>query len=149
MAGKGNQQQSLMTVDQQGSPAPKRKVPDPENLALSIDVIREAIRGELKDAMTDLKQEMWRMSKRVDQVEGQVTKQMQQTINMLDEITVKHAAQGEVLQQLQEANREVTGSSAWRRRGGRFFHSGQHNGPWGDTAQAGTDHWRMGSRPGH
>ena len=47
------------------------------------------------------------MSKRVDQVEGQVTKQMQQTINMLDEITVKHAAQGEVLQQLQEANREV------------------------------------------
>ena len=68
--------------------------------------------------MTDLKQEMWRMSKRVDQVEGQVTKQMQQTINMLDEITVKHAAQGEVLQQLQEANREVTGSSAWRREGG-------------------------------
>ena len=109
MAGKGNQQQSLMTVDQQGSPAPKRKVPDPENLAMSIDVIREAIRGELKDGMTDLKQEMWRMSKRVDQVdEGQVTKQMQQTINMLDEITVKHAAQGEVLQQLQEANREVT-----------------------------------------
>ena len=76
---------------------------------MSIDVIREAIRGELKDGMTDLKQEMWRMSKRVDQVdEGQVTKQMQQTINMLDEITVKHAAQGEVLQQLQEANREVT-----------------------------------------
>ena len=119
MAGKGNQQQSLMTVDQQGSPAPKRKVPDPENLAMSIDVIHEAIRGELKDGMTDLKQEMWRMSKRVDQVdEGQVTKQMQQTINMLDEITVKHAAQGEVLQQLQEANREVTGSSAWRREGG-------------------------------
>eukprot|EP00439_Symbiodinium_sp_Y106_P049050 s2561_g6.t1 len=58
MAGKGNQQPGSMTVDQQGSPAPKRKVPDPENLALSIDMIREAIRGELKDAMTDLKQEM-------------------------------------------------------------------------------------------
>ena len=108
MAGKGNQQPGSMTVDQQGSPAPKRKVPDPENLALSIDVIREAIRGELKDAMTDLKQEMWGMSKRVDQVEGQVTKQIQQTINMLDEMTAKHVAQGEMLQQLQEANREVT-----------------------------------------
>eukprot|EP00439_Symbiodinium_sp_Y106_P047694 s3945_g6.t1 len=107
MAGKGNQQPGSMTVDQQGSPAPKRKVPDPENLALSIDVIREAIRGELKDAMTDLKQEMWGMSKRVDQVEGQVTKQMQQTINMLDEMTAKHVAQGEMLQQLQEANREL------------------------------------------
>ena len=69
--------------------------------------------------MTDLKQEMWRMSKRVDQVEGQVTKQMQQTINMLDEITVKHAAQGEVLQQLQEANREVTFRLERREKGGR------------------------------
>ena len=76
MAGKGNQQPGSMTVVLQGSPAPKRKVPDPENLALSIDVIREAIRGELKDAMADLKQEMWGMSKRVDQVEGQVTKQI-------------------------------------------------------------------------
>eukprot|EP00439_Symbiodinium_sp_Y106_P054591 s2522_g7.t1 len=77
-----NQQPGSMTVVLQGSPAPKRKVPDPENLALSIDVIREAIRGELKDAMADLKQEMWGMSKRVDQVEGQVTKQIQQTINI-------------------------------------------------------------------
>ena len=40
-------------------------------------------------------------------MESQVTRQMQQTINMLDEITSKYAQHGEILQQLQEANSEV------------------------------------------
>ncbi|CAE7719870.1 unnamed protein product [Symbiodinium necroappetens] len=46
-------------------------------------------------------------AQRVDHVESQVTKQMQQTINLLDEMTNKHAEHGGILEQLQEANREV------------------------------------------
>ena len=106
MTGKGGHVEN-MTVDQQGTPAPKRKVPDAENMALSIDVIREAITGELKEAMSDFKQELWGFGRRIDKVENQVTKQMQQTVNFLDEMTGKHAAHGDVLQQLQEASREV------------------------------------------
>ena len=44
---------------------------------------------------------------RVDNVESQVTTKMQQTINLLRDMTGKYQHQQDVLKRLQEANREV------------------------------------------
>ncbi|CAE7573262.1 pksJ [Symbiodinium sp. CCMP2592] len=97
-----------MQVDHQGNSPTKRRAPDKqEDMALNIDIIREAIRGELKDALSDVKQDLRTFATRVDNVESQVTRKMQQTINLLDDMTAKYAAHGDMLQQLQEANREV------------------------------------------
>ncbi|CAE7559110.1 unnamed protein product [Symbiodinium sp. CCMP2592] len=97
-----------MQVDHQGNSPVKRRAPDkPDDLALNIDIIREAIRGELKDALSDVKQDLRSFATRVDNVESQVTRKMQQTINLLDDMTTKYASHGDILQQLQEANKEV------------------------------------------
>ncbi|CAE7364106.1 unnamed protein product [Symbiodinium sp. CCMP2592] len=97
-----------MQVDHQGNSPTKRRAPDKqEDLALNIDIIREAIRGELKDALSDVKQDLRSFATRVDNVENQVTRKMQQTINLLDDMTTKYASHGDILQQLQEANKEV------------------------------------------
>ncbi|CAE7624163.1 Clec16a [Symbiodinium sp. CCMP2592] len=80
---------------------------DGEGLASHLDVIREAIRGELKDALSEVKQDIRGFAARVDNVESQVTRKMQQTINLLDDMTQKYTHQGDILQQLQEANKEV------------------------------------------
>ncbi|CAE7223629.1 PLRG1 [Symbiodinium sp. CCMP2592] len=97
-----------MVVDHQGTSPTKRRAPEPgDGLTLHLDVIREAIRGELKDALSDVKQDIRSFSARVDNVESQVTKKMQQTLNLLDDMTQKYSQQGDVLQQLQEANKEV------------------------------------------
>ncbi|CAE7690139.1 unnamed protein product [Symbiodinium sp. CCMP2592] len=97
-----------MPVDHTGnSPAKRRAGDQGENLASHLDVIREAIRGELKDALSEVKQDIRSFSNRVDNVESQVTKKMQQTLNLLDDMTQKYSQQGDILQQLQEANREV------------------------------------------
>ena len=46
------------------------------------------------------------LTSHVDHVENQVTQKMQQTINLLEDMTGKYTAHGEILKQLQEANRE-------------------------------------------
>ncbi|CAE7371020.1 PLRG1 [Symbiodinium sp. CCMP2592] len=97
-----------MQVDHQGASPTKRRAPDkPDDLALNIDINREAIRGELKEALSDVKQDIRSFATRVDNVESHETKKMQQTINLLDDMTTKYTAHGDMLQQLQEANREV------------------------------------------
>ena len=105
--GKGGSKAVEMSVDQQGGTPQKRRAPENEGGNLSLDVIREAIRGELQGALQEVRQDIKGFAGRIDNVESQVTRQMQQTINMLDEITSKYTQHGEILQQLQEANSEV------------------------------------------
>ena len=96
-----------MQVDHQGPQPQKRRAPEGEAAGLTLEDIREAIRGELRGELHEVRQDIRGFAARVDHVEAQVTKQMQQTINLLDEMTSKHAEHGGILQQLQEANKEV------------------------------------------
>ena len=116
--GKGGKATTEMSVDQQGGAPQKRRAPENEGGSLSLDIIREAIRGELQGALQEVRQDIKGFAGRIDNVESQVTRQMQQTINMLDEITSEYTRHGEILQQLQEANSEVNtgGQSSTRRR---------------------------------
>ena len=78
-----------------------------QNQGLSLEVIREAMPGVLQGAMSEVRQDIQSFSARVDNVEAQVTKQKQQTINLFDEMTNKYSEYWGIMQQLQEANREV------------------------------------------
>ncbi|OLP87507.1 hypothetical protein AK812_SmicGene31262 [Symbiodinium microadriaticum] len=85
----------------------KRRAPENEGTALTLETIREAIGEAIRGELQEVRQDIRHFATRVDHVESQVTKQMQQTINLLDEMTHKHAEHGGILQQLPEANREV------------------------------------------
>ncbi|CAE7355481.1 HMCN1, partial [Symbiodinium necroappetens] len=89
----------------QGNAPQKRRAPaaGEATQALSIEITREAIRGELQEVRQDIRT----FGTRVDHVGAQVTRQMQQTINLLDEMTNKYTEHAGILQQLQKANHEV------------------------------------------
>ena len=106
MAGETGQQGG-MQVDLQPSGPMKRRAPENEGTALTLETIREAIGEAIRGELQEVRQDIRHFATRVDHVESQVTKQMQQTINLLDEMTHKHAEHGGILQQLPEANREV------------------------------------------
>ena len=96
-----------MQVDHQGNGPQKRRAPDDSTGGLSLETIREAIGEAIRGELHEVRKDIRNFAQRVDHVESQVTKQMQQTINLLDEMTNKHAEHGGILEQLQEANREV------------------------------------------
>ena len=68
--GKGGKTATEMSVDQQGGAPQKRKAPENEGNSLSLDVIREAIRGELQGALQEIRQDikgestMWNLRSR-------------------------------------------------------------------------------------
>ena len=105
-SGKGGKTTTEMTVDLQGAAPQKRRATEQEG-GLSLDVIRKAIRVELQGAKQEVRQDIRGFATRINNVESQITRQMQQTINMLDDMTSKYKQHGEILQQLQEANSEV------------------------------------------
>ena len=100
----GDMQTDLPTVEG-GSPQ-KRRAAEQPTPNLSLDAIREAIRGEVQTALGGVRDDLRTFAGRVDHVENQVTQKMQQTINLLEDMTGKYTAHGEMLKQLQEANRE-------------------------------------------
>ena len=68
--GKGGKTATEMSVDQQGGAPQERKAPENEGNSLSLDVIREAIRGELQGALQEIRQDikgestMWNLRSR-------------------------------------------------------------------------------------
>ncbi|CAE7546588.1 unnamed protein product, partial [Symbiodinium necroappetens] len=100
-----------MAVDHVGTSPQKRRVgdvaPAEGGQPLTLDLIREAIRGEIKSAVGGFRDDVQAVVAGVDNVESQVTTKMQQTINLLEDMTGKYHYQQDVLKQLQEANREV------------------------------------------
>ncbi|CAE7342434.1 PLRG1 [Symbiodinium sp. CCMP2592] len=95
--------------DAGGAPSKRKAEENPvdgQPQALSLDLIREAIRGEIKEAVGEFRHDMQTVTRRVDYVESQVTQKMQQTLNMLDEMQNRGQKHDEILEQLQEANRE-------------------------------------------
>ena len=105
MSGTGSGMQTdLPTVE--GASPQKRRAPEQPSTDLSLDAIREAIRGEVQTALGGVREDLRTFAGRVDHVENQVTQKMQQTINLLEDMTGKYNAHGEILKQLQEANKE-------------------------------------------
>ncbi|CAE7943307.1 unnamed protein product [Symbiodinium necroappetens] len=96
-----------MQTDHEGGSPQKRRAGEQQAPGLSLDAIREAIRGEVQAAVGGMRDDLRSFAGRVDRVESQVTQKMQQTINLLEDMTGKYNAHGEMLKQLQEANREV------------------------------------------
>ncbi|CAE7439471.1 C07A9.2 [Symbiodinium natans] len=78
-----------------------------EGEGLTIDAIREVIKGELRVERRELKTELMVEVKgaveRVEQVEQCVSSQLANTLRLLQELTDKHLAQGETLQKIEEA----------------------------------------------
>ena len=106
MAASSNPAGEMQTDHEGGSPQ-KRRAGEQPAPGLSLDAIREAIRGEVQAAVGGMREDLRSFAGRVDHVENQVTQKMQQTINLLEDMTGKYNAHGEMLKQLQEANREV------------------------------------------
>ncbi|CAE7908808.1 hypothetical protein AK812_SmicGene18242 [Symbiodinium microadriaticum] len=100
----GDMQTDLNAVE--GASPQKRRAAEQPAPNLSLDAIREAIRGEVQTALGGVREDLRTFAGRVDHVENQVTQKMQQTINLLEDMTGKYTAHGEILKQLQEANRE-------------------------------------------
>ena len=74
--------------------------------AITLSAIQETFRSELVAALGGMQTDIGTLTGRMDQVEGQVTNKLQQTINLLDDMTSKYYKQESVLQQMQEADRE-------------------------------------------
>ena len=113
----------MSTTKDQGNAPQKRRAPaaGEATQALSIEIAREAIRGELQEVRQDIRT----FGTRVDHLEAQVTRQMQQTINLLDEMTNKYTEHAGILQQLQKANHEVRiRLERLEKGGGAGFHGG-------------------------
>ena len=64
--------------------AQKRRAPENEGPALTLETIREAIGEAIRGELQEVRQDIRHFATRVDHVESQVTKQMQQTINRDD-----------------------------------------------------------------
>ena len=83
-----------MNVDHVGTSPQKRRAGDvaPSEVGqpLTLDLIREAIRGEIKTAVGGFREDVQAVVARVDNVESQVTSKMQQTINLLEDMTGKY-----------------------------------------------------------
>ena len=80
-----------MQIDHQGNGPQKRRAPDDNAGGLSLETIREAIGEAIRGELHEVRKDIRHFAQRVDHVESQVTKQVQQTINLLDEMTNKHA----------------------------------------------------------
>ena len=57
-AGKGGKTGTEMSIDQQGGAPQKRKAPENDGNGLSLDIIHEAIQGELQGALQEVRQDI-------------------------------------------------------------------------------------------
>ena len=71
-----------------------------------LPAIQETFCSELVAAVGGMKNDVRNLAGRMDQVEGQMTTKLQQTISLLDDMTNKYYKQDNILQQMQEADRE-------------------------------------------
>ena len=106
-AGSGNQttQQEMHVDHMKGQQQRKRPAGEGEP-AVTLSAIQETFRSELVAAVGGMQSDIRTPTGRMDQVEGQVTTKLQQTINLLDDMTSKYYKQENILQQMQEADRE-------------------------------------------
>ena len=77
--------------------------PDP---ALTLAAIQETFLNELVAAVGGMKGHICSLAGRMDNVENQVTSQLQQTINHLEDMTTKYYKQENIQQLMQETGRE-------------------------------------------
>ena len=73
---------------------------------MTLSATQETFRSELVAAVGGMQNDIRTLTGRMDQVEGQVTTKLQQTINLLDDMTSKYYRQENILQQMQEADKE-------------------------------------------
>ena len=95
-----------MHVDQSGAQQHRKRPAGEGEQAITLSAIQEAFRSELVAAVGGMQTDIRTLAERMDQVEGQVTNKLQQTINLLDDMTTKYYKQESILQQMQEADRE-------------------------------------------
>ena len=105
-SGGGLGPQNDMHVDQSGAQQHRKRPAGEGEQAITLSAIQETFRSELVAAVGGMQTDIRTLTGRMDQVEGQVTTKLQQTINLLDDMTSKYYKQESILQQLQEADRE-------------------------------------------
>ena len=103
----GNQTQQLdMQLDHVGGQQQRKRPAGEGEPAVTLSAIQETFRSELVAAVGGMQNDIRTLTGRLDNVEGQVTTKLQQTINLLDDMTNKYYKQENILQQMQEADRE-------------------------------------------
>ena len=95
-----------MQLDHVGGQQQRKRPAGEGEPAVTLSAIQETFRSELVAAVGGMQNDIRTLTGRLDNVEGQVTTKLQQTINLLDDMTNKYYKQENILQQMQEADRE-------------------------------------------